>query len=421
MVGHPKTHRLIFKSILTFCIVSVLLASAIFAYTLLYLHVVPQIGLIRSVPLVPLQVGEAPKAMVLLDIPGGNPGILLLHQPYDVWMELVVPASPSNLALAQFGVHAQLLNRNHTCLYSTLRPGSLMYRSPWAQFCTELMFFFPVTLLGYSPEIQRLSIPLFDSVTSPAPSWTGDNAPQETTARAYREMLAEWNPQEFPNVTSRHLAFASIQLTAPIHVHQAYLHVEAQLHGLSYWMYHWFFTGMTLGIGVILGWEIMVGSLLYHLLVGSNPDSWATDLSSRPTSPKKKKSTLLVYQRKLSEEGMNLSVSESIPTESVPSESMSSEDSIQSSDAENDEDEIMTVVSTTSSDTSVETMRSSRSMKRNPARNRAWSWHPSHRDQGSNETLLPPNKWNTFGQSFSTSRMTHSIRHRGTRKHDTFG
>ncbi|KAI9187786.1 Berardinelli-Seip congenital lipodystrophy 2 (seipin) [Blastocladiella emersonii ATCC 22665] len=66
----------------------------------------------------------------------------------------------------------------------------------------------------------------------------------------------------------RALAHAVVRLSAPAHVYAATLRVDAQFYGLRYLMYHWFFTSASIGVGLLMVWEVIIGLAVWRVVIG---------------------------------------------------------------------------------------------------------------------------------------------------------
>ncbi|KNE68624.1 hypothetical protein AMAG_12793 [Allomyces macrogynus ATCC 38327] len=71
-----------------------------------------------------------------------------------------------------------------------------------------------------------------------------------------------------PVVPSRALAQAHVALSAPVHVYAATLRVDAQFYGLRYLMYYWFFTSASIGVGILMVWEVIIGLAVWRVVIG---------------------------------------------------------------------------------------------------------------------------------------------------------
>ncbi|KNE60870.1 hypothetical protein AMAG_06633 [Allomyces macrogynus ATCC 38327] len=69
-------------------------------------------------------------------------------------------------------------------------------------------------------------------------------------------------------VPSRALAQAHVALSAPVHVYAATLRVDAQFYGLRYLMYYWFFTSASIGVGILMVWEVIIGLAVWRVVIG---------------------------------------------------------------------------------------------------------------------------------------------------------
>ncbi|ORZ30471.1 putative adipose-regulatory protein-domain-containing protein [Catenaria anguillulae PL171] len=74
-----------------------------------------------------------------------------------------------------------------------------------------------------------------------------------------------------PSDVDRTISHAVVSLHAPTavpHVYGAELRVDAQFHGLRYLMYHWFFTSASIGVGLLMVWEVIVGLAVWRVVIG---------------------------------------------------------------------------------------------------------------------------------------------------------
>ncbi|KAJ3361675.1 Berardinelli-Seip congenital lipodystrophy 2 (seipin) [Allomyces arbusculus] len=101
--------------------------------------------------------------------------------------------------------------------------------------------------------------------TSPASPLAVPPPPLRST---FYPLPSDTEAEPAPVVPSRALAQAHVALSAPVHVYAATLRVDAQFYGLRYLMYYWFFTSASIGVGILMVWEVIIGLAVWRVVIG---------------------------------------------------------------------------------------------------------------------------------------------------------
>lgn len=188
--------------------------------------------------------------------------LLVAGQPYTATVRLVLPESPSNVGLpGALMVNVELLASGNRIMARSARPLVMRHRSwpvRWARWATLT----PAFIVGLIDEAQTHSLICFDKYVE-----AGD-AP----LAAVRVWLSDGRAQ----------------------VYRGDLFVIAELKGMGYYMYHWFFTSWVVGVSVLWFWNMFGFLLVYALccvraeggarkarvdssrIVDSSVDNWAS-------------------------------------------------------------------------------------------------------------------------------------------------
>ena len=179
------------------------------------------------------------------------------NHPYNVWLHLTIPETPTNLASHTFMVDTTILasssphgtngngndkhNRKHKDerIATSRRPVTLSTATFVTRLLSDVVLAVP-RVLGYFPPTQTISLLCMESFTAPP-------EPEPTTAEI--RLYASSRPRR-----QRH----------PISVSKARLAFELQLFGVRYWMYHWFYTCALLGVSALMAIQatLLTGALV---------------------------------------------------------------------------------------------------------------------------------------------------------------
>jgi hypothetical protein len=188
--------------------------------------------------------------------------LLMPGQAYTVVIDLVVPESPVNVEHGPLMVETELfgekLSSSHL-LAKSRRPVFLKYKSTFVRYLQNVFFSLPLGL-GLVREEQKVSVFAFD---------------------------------RFVESRKNHLVNAKVTLkTRKLEVYNARLKIVAELSGVRYFMYHWFFPSAVVGISNILFMEIFgltTAVIVYllafgppHFLLGGNVGG-SRDSSANPS------------------------------------------------------------------------------------------------------------------------------------------
>ncbi|KAJ3349733.1 Berardinelli-Seip congenital lipodystrophy 2 (seipin) [Allomyces javanicus] len=92
--------------------------------------------------------------------------------------------------------------------------------------------------------------------------------PQPPLRSTFYPVPSDTEAEPVSVVPSRALAQAHVALSAPVHVYAATLRVDAQFYGLRYLMYYWFFTSASIGVGILMVWEVIIGLAVWRVVIG---------------------------------------------------------------------------------------------------------------------------------------------------------
>ena len=184
--------------------------------------------------------------------------LLASGQPYTATVRLVLPESPSNL-MRQYGnsgafmLNIELLTLGDKIMARSARPVVMQYRS-WPIQIARWTMMAPAFLVGLLDESQTHSLICFDKYIESA----------EHPLTGVRVWLSD----------------------SRVQVYRADLFIIAELKGLGYYMYHWFFFSWIFGVGIILFWNLLASLILYAVCCISSKEGVST------TSPSASASTI---------------------------------------------------------------------------------------------------------------------------------
>ncbi|KAL6074253.1 Berardinelli-Seip congenital lipodystrophy 2 (seipin) [Balamuthia mandrillaris] len=154
-----------------------------------------------------------------------SPYVISQGHFYNFRIELTLPESPVNNDAGMFMVTVELYSTTGILLHNSTRPCMLHYKTDLLRKLTTLFWSLPL-VLGLTEEAQYFSFNIIEN-------WVD-------------------NP-----ITPFGIARVTLSKTN-VQVYSSTLYIEAQLYGLSYFCYNWFFTSMTLFIPFIFFMETVV-------------------------------------------------------------------------------------------------------------------------------------------------------------------
>jgi hypothetical protein len=162
-----------------------------------------------------------------LTVPEHKPDQFLISgQSYTIVVDLVVPESPLNIDHGPLMIETELFGRELSPEYllgTSRRPLLLRYKSTFVRTLQNVLFWFPRGF-GLFKEEQSLSVFAFD---------------------------------RYVENSKAHLQNARVSLRSrKLQVYSANVKVVAELSGIRYYMYHWFFPSAVIGIGNVLFLEV---------------------------------------------------------------------------------------------------------------------------------------------------------------------
>ncbi|GAA97772.1 uncharacterized protein L969DRAFT_43656 [Mixia osmundae IAM 14324] len=153
----PKTHRAIVRSIIFSGVIIFSICAAVIGYLSFYWLYIPELGLSQPAW---LQYGQGRPPFAIVPLKGA--GELASDQPYDITLDLLVPASERNIELGNFMVTVELKSADNTTILRASRPASLAYESALVRSLHALTNY--KTLLSFSrSQIQYINVRLVDS------------------------------------------------------------------------------------------------------------------------------------------------------------------------------------------------------------------------------------------------------------------
>lgn len=156
--------------------------------------------------------------------------LLYPGQIYTVSARIVMPESPANLAHGTLMLNADLLAANQQPIAHSARPIVMRYRSPVISTIRTVLLWLPM-LLGLVSESQTHHIILFNKYREPHST---------PTASARLTLSADW-----------------------AQIYSADLYISAELEGIAYFMYHWFYGTATIAIGAIWLWYSILALAIF--------------------------------------------------------------------------------------------------------------------------------------------------------------
>ncbi|XP_017780243.1 PREDICTED: seipin isoform X2 [Nicrophorus vespilloides] len=161
--------------------------------------------------------------------------LLMMGQPYKVFLDLEMPESPVNKELGMFMVCTQFHGKK-SLIAQSCRSAMLEYRSPLLQFLYTIVYS-PFFLFGAAQEKQKLHIELFSN---------------------YEE-------QTGPAVTDVYIEIQSMY----IELYSAKFLINAEFTGLRYFMFNWPVLSAIIGITSNLFFIAIVGIISWYQLIHS--------------------------------------------------------------------------------------------------------------------------------------------------------
>lgn len=159
--------------------------------------------------------------------------ILMIGQPYKIFINLEMPESPTNFDLGMFMVCARLFDKDGILVSNACRATMLHYRSQLLHILRMLVFS-PLFIVGNKEEKQMISVELYSDF-------------EDTQSHPVTDVHVE--------VQSREVQFYS-----------ATLNIQAHLTGLRYVMFHWPTMSAILGIASNLIIIFFISSLSWWQL-----------------------------------------------------------------------------------------------------------------------------------------------------------
>jgi len=204
-------------------IVTAVLASSSFTfYWFLYWLLVPNVALQQSIYFQyaePLPNGTVVRPYAELNL---LPRQVTAGQDYDAYVTLELPESEENRDAGMFMIGLEFYQKEEI-VFSSTRPARLRYKSNLLETFSTVFFSLPL-VLGLSEQKQFVSI----------------------------RMVEKLNKQ-FQTII--------VTLSKPnVQLYSATFSMQAQLTGIRYWFYHWFFTSFAVGtLSILVGQLMFVG------------------------------------------------------------------------------------------------------------------------------------------------------------------
>jgi len=219
-------------------IVSLLVCLSVFMYLAFYFTYVPAVAHEKSVHLTfQADSGEKPHDYLYAHVElTKHQQLLMLGQPYQIYLDLEVPESPANKNMGMFMVCATFKGKNGDLITRSCRSCMLHYRSPLMDFIYTL-FYSPMFVFGFREESQHLHI----------------------------EMFANYEEQQGPTVTDVYIEVQSKE----IELYSARFLINAKFSGLRYFMFNWPLLSAALGISSNIFFIAIIGIISWYQLIHS--------------------------------------------------------------------------------------------------------------------------------------------------------
>jgi len=159
-------------------------------------------------------------------------GLLLsVNQHYTVHVNLILPESYANYATGMFMIHLNFISQSGNLTESSIRPDVLHYKSGLFKKIWTIFYSLPL-LLGFAEEKQYHSVLMFEHLR---------------------------NNKQDPFVQG------TISLSKNLQIYDISISAEANLYGISYFMYNWRITSFIVGVFVNFLWQLLVFVVLGYL------------------------------------------------------------------------------------------------------------------------------------------------------------
>ncbi|KAF9128345.1 Berardinelli-Seip congenital lipodystrophy 2 (seipin) [Mortierella sp. 14UC] len=148
-------------------------------------------------------------------------------------MKLVMPTSPSNVALGNFMVMVQLIGANGHVIFTSSRPAIVTYESLLLRLLRTVWRAIPL-VLRWTRESQTIRLPLIEN---------------------------------FIESSSNPVTKALIEISNPnLQIYRTSLHIDAHFQGLRYFMYYYRVTTALIFMTVFIFWEIIFCILTWQTI-----------------------------------------------------------------------------------------------------------------------------------------------------------
>lgn len=224
-------------------IIATIIWISIFLYVMFYYLYMPSMSHIRPVH---LQFVSCDEVHQCVDGKGGlcsypsahvqltrKQRILMIGQPYKIFINLEMPESPTNFDLGMFMVCSRLFDKDGILVSSACRATMLHYRSQFLH-VLRMLVYSPLFVVGNKEEKQLITVELYNDFE---------------------------DTQSHP-VTDVHIEVQSRE----VQLYSATLHIQAHLTGLRYVMFHWPTLSAVLGIASNLLVIFFISSLSWWQL-----------------------------------------------------------------------------------------------------------------------------------------------------------
>uniref|UniRef100_A0A1B6CYY4 Seipin n=1 Tax=Clastoptera arizonana TaxID=38151 RepID=A0A1B6CYY4_9HEMI len=228
----------IFKGWMFALIVISVIWLSIFAYIVFYYMYVPSLSHNRPVYLefdscgTKAGICSYPTAHIELT---KKQHLLMVGQPYKIFLTLEMPESPSNVNLGMFMVCTFLKDKRGKLVSRSCRSTMLHYQS-WLLKIANILVYAPLYIFGSKEEVQTLTV----------------------------EMYSDFEDVQNHAVTD---IYVEIQ-TQHIELYKAKLYIQAQLSGLRHLMFHWPLSSAFIGVSSNLFVIIFIATLSWWHLYG---------------------------------------------------------------------------------------------------------------------------------------------------------
>jgi len=206
-------------------VTTILGTSSVAFYWLFYYILVPNVAVETPIyfiyphPLLNLT-QDKPRAELIL-----NPRLVTAGQDYDVYVTLELPESPENVQTGMFMISTEFYAKEEA-VHKSERPSRLRYKSGLLDMISTAFFALPL-VLGISEQKQYIAVRMVERLNK---------------------------------------YFSSVVITlskTDVQVYSATFSMTAQLSGLRYWLYHWFFTSFTVGTLTILFCQLTIVGFIW--------------------------------------------------------------------------------------------------------------------------------------------------------------